>query len=65
MYEGNRFNSPWVIIKSISPLAWGLILLFLAALLAAIPLGFFRTLAILPLITGGLFLYQAIYRNKY
>ena len=65
MYEGNKFDSPWVRLKNISPLAWGFVLIIVAALLALIPLGFFRTFALLPLLVGGLLLYQAIYRNKY
>ncbi len=65
MYEGNKFDSPWVRIKNISPLAWGIVLILIAAGFAAIPLTFFRTFAILPLIIGGLLLYQAIYKNKY
>lgn len=65
MSEYNQFDSPWVRIKNLSPLVWGIVLILIAGGLALIPIGFFRTLAILPLLVGGLFLYQAIYRNKY
>ncbi len=65
MYEDNKFNSPWVRLKNISPMAWGFVLILIAAGLASIPIGFFRTFALLPLLVGGLLLYQAIYKNKY
>jgi len=66
-FENSKFNSPLVRLKSISPLAWGFILIILAGLLVMIPFwkGFFRTLALLPLVLGALLLYQAIYHNKY
>lgn len=65
MYENSRFSSPLVKLKSISPLFWGFALVLLAGLLVMIPINFFKTLALLPLVIGGLLLYQAIYRNKY
>lgn len=65
MNEENKFDSPWVRLKNISPMIWGFVLILLAAGLAVIPIGFFRTLSILPLLLGGLLLYQAIYKNKY
>lgn len=65
MDPSNQFDSPLVKIKRISPLLWGFILIIIAFLLTQIPVGFFRTLAILPLILGGLLIYQAIYHNKY
>lgn len=67
MYEQGKFNSPWVKISRISPLAWGFILIALAFLLILVPFwkSFFRTLAIMPLVVGSLMLYQAIFKNKY
>lgn len=67
MYEGNKFNSPLVQLSRMSPLVWAIILLIIAGLLVLIPFwqGFFRTLAILPLFLGGLFFYQAIFKNRY
>ncbi len=66
-FESNKFNSPLVKLKSISPLAWGFILIMIAGLLVLIPFwqSFFRTLALMPLVVGGLLIYQAIYHNKY
>ncbi len=67
MYEGNKFNSPQVQLSRVSPLAWAIILLIIAGLLVMIPFwqSFFRTLAIMPLVVGGLLFYQAIFKNKY
>jgi hypothetical protein len=67
MYEENKFNSPLVKLSRVSPLVWGFILVIIAGLLAMIPFfqSFFRTLALLPLLVGGLLLYQAIWKNKY
>ncbi len=66
-FESSKFNSPLVKLKQMSPLAWGFILLIIAALLVLIPFwqSFFRTLAVMPLAVGGLLIYQAIYHNKY
>jgi fatty acid desaturase len=66
-FENNKFNSPLVKLKQISPLAWGFFLVVIAGILVLIPFwqGFFRTLALLPLVIGGLMIYQAIYHNKY
>ena len=55
----------WVALKRISPLVWGFGLLLVALLLVQIPFRFFQLLAILPGVFGALFVYQAIFRNKY
>ncbi|OGY29157.1 MAG: hypothetical protein A3F35_03150 [Candidatus Woykebacteria bacterium RIFCSPHIGHO2_12_FULL_45_10] len=65
MYEDSRYDSPLVRLKRVSPLAWGILLLVIAFLLTRVPFRFFKLLAILPLVVGGLFLYQAIWKNKY
>ncbi len=65
MYEGDRYSSPWVKLRQMSPLFWGIILILLALVLAFLPFRFFRTIAIFPLVVGGLFFYQAIFKNKY
>ncbi|MDP2671802.1 MAG: hypothetical protein Q8P13_05095 [bacterium] len=65
MFETNRADSPLVRLKRISPLFWGILLLALASLLVLIPWRFFKLLAILPLVIGGLLVYQAIWHNKY
>jgi len=65
MYEGNRFNSPWVSLKRVSPLVWGFALVLLAAFFAWLPWQFFKILSIPPLLVGGLLIYQALFNNKY
>jgi len=55
----------WVALKRVSPLVWGFALLLLALLIIQIPIRFFQLLAILPGVFGTLFIYQAIFRNKY
>lgn len=66
-YEQGKFNSPLVSLSRISPLIWGFISLIIAGLLVLIPFwqSFFKTLSVLPLIVGGLLIYQAIFNNKY
>ena len=51
-------------LSHISPLVWAFILFVIALILVRIESDFTKKLALLPLVIGALFFYQAIFRGK-